>query len=81
MAVVKEVKRVSKEFVLKQMLKLLPKLSMDNMETMISLGQKLLKNPEYVSVGETMKQAPALIARQADSGSSTVPAPMANSSP
>ena len=57
MAVVKEVKRVSREFVLKQMLKLLPRLSMDNMETMISLGQKLLKNPEYISVGETMKQA------------------------
>ena len=55
MVVMDQAKRVSREWVIRQMLKLLPRLSMENMETMISLGQKLLRNPEYIEAGEAMK--------------------------
>jgi len=57
MTVIQAAKSKSREWVLRQMLNLLPRLSMDNMETMISLGQKLLKNPEYIAVAEEMKAA------------------------
>jgi len=56
MAVLKQAKDASRRWVIRQMVKLLPKLTMDNMETMISLGQKLLKNPEYIQTAESLKQ-------------------------
>jgi MoaA/NifB/PqqE/SkfB family radical SAM enzyme len=50
------VKRLSRKLIVRQMLRMLPHLSMDNIIRIIDLGERLLNREDYREVGESMKQ-------------------------
>ena len=50
------VKRLSRKLVVRQMLWMLPRLSMDNILKIIDLGERLLNREDYREVAESMKQ-------------------------
>ncbi|MBW2122259.1 MAG: radical SAM protein [Deltaproteobacteria bacterium] len=49
------VKRLSRKLVIRQMLRMLPHLSMENITRIIDLGERLLNREDYRAVGESMK--------------------------
>jgi MoaA/NifB/PqqE/SkfB family radical SAM enzyme len=50
------IKRLSRKIVVRQMLRMLPHLSMNNMSRIIDLGQRLLNREDYREVAESMKR-------------------------
>jgi len=49
-------RRLSRKLIIRQMLRMLPHLSMDNIIRIIDLGEKLLDREDYREVGESMKK-------------------------
>jgi MoaA/NifB/PqqE/SkfB family radical SAM enzyme len=53
---VRGVKRLSRKLVIRQMLRMLPHLSMNNITKIIDLGERLLNRDDYRQVAESMKR-------------------------
>ena len=56
MKVINSVKRLSRKVIIRQMLRMLPHLSVDNIARIIDLGERLLNREDYKQVGESMKK-------------------------
>jgi MoaA/NifB/PqqE/SkfB family radical SAM enzyme len=56
MSILQDVKSYSRKLVVKEMVRMLPKLSMKNMCTMIDLGEKLIAREDYRAIAESLKR-------------------------
>ena len=55
MSILQSVKGYSKKLVIREMVRMLPKLSMKNMSKIIDLGEKLITREDYKAIAESLK--------------------------